>query len=254
MALNLSKNDNTSSEDSGNKKLKLNLEKKEVTPSDKTIQESQEDSKTTEKSNKGLLYIVIGLLVFGAGIFFYQYNSNSEGVTSSAVTENDTAFASGNNALPKDIESDSITGSQINSAEAAPLGNGEAPKTEGKVAVVNSINQLIKDKNIQVAYFDAGSDQILTSDTRPIDLLIEYLSQKATNKISVVGYASSEGDSGLNKSLSENRAIKFKELLVSKGANAMQINTRGEGSARPIANNTTIEGRKRNRRVEFILE
>jgi len=254
MALNLSKNDSSSSEKSGDKKIKLNLDKKEITLSEDDASLKQDDLTVSKMSNKGFLYIVIGLLVFGAGIFFYQYNSNSEGVTSSTIPENDTTLASVNNSLPKEGESDTITGSVINSVEAAPLKNGEATKTESQAAVLNSINQLVKTNNTQVAYFDAGSDQGSNYAVQSIDVIIRFLNENTSNKITVLGFASRDGDPGKNQILSEKRAKTFKEYLVSKGANAAQINTRGEGSAKPIADDYTIEGRKKNRRVEFILE
>lgn len=254
MALNLSKNDNSSSEDGSNKKIKLNLNKQEITPTENNAPEIQVDLTVSKKSNKSLIYIVIGLLVFGAGLLIYQYDSNSEGVVSSTNTEIDSNLVSTSNGSQKEDQSESISGSQINAAEALPAENVESPKTENQSAVVNSINQLVKTNNTQVAYFDAGSEQVSNSAVQSIEVIIRFLAENASNKITVIGYASSEGDPGKNQSLSENRAKRFKDYLVSKGANATQIYTRGEGSAKPIADNSTIEGRKRNRRVEFILE
>lgn len=50
---------------------------------------------------------------------------------------------------------------------------------------------------------------------------------------------------------SEERAKSVAQYLISKGIETKRIITRGYGSQRPIADNTTEEGRYKNRRVEF---
>lgn len=46
----------------------------------------------------------------------------------------------------------------------------------------------------------------------------------------------------------------MRQYLVSKGVAAERIRAQGLGSARPIADNNSAEGRANNRRVEIIVE
>jgi outer membrane protein OmpA-like peptidoglycan-associated protein len=56
-----------------------------------------------------------------------------------------------------------------------------------------------------------------------------------------------------NMNLSEKRVQSIVNYLVSNGINPYRLNGKGYGESRPITNNNTEEGRKMNRRVEFII-
>lgn len=66
-----------------------------------------------------------------------------------------------------------------------------------------------------------------------------------------VGYSDSSGLAKSKHKLSLARAALVKRYLVKKGVDAGRISTRGEGSANPVADNKTKEGRAKNRRVEI---
>ncbi len=76
--------------------------------------------------------------------------------------------------------------------------------------------------------------------------------QKAgtTLKISVFGYASSEGDIAFNQSISQARADAYKKWLIRKGIDESLVTAIGKGIENPIASNDTEAGRRKNRRVE----
>lgn len=74
-------------------------------------------------------------------------------------------------------------------------------------------------------------------------------------KIRIEGHASSEGNAGHNKTLSDDRAKSVMKYLTEHGIAAAELMAQGYGSEKPIADNNTEEGREKNRRVEFeILE
>ncbi len=62
-----------------------------------------------------------------------------------------------------------------------------------------------------------------------------------------------QGDENFNIKLSAKRAEAVKNYLISKGVPANILTTKGFGSSKPIADNNTIEGRKKNRRVVFVI-
>ncbi len=73
-------------------------------------------------------------------------------------------------------------------------------------------------------------------------------------KISVEGFASSEGDPQHNKDLSNARAASVMDYLVKKEhIDAGRLTSKGWGADKPIASNDTEEGREKNRRVEFLV-
>jgi OOP family OmpA-OmpF porin len=79
----------------------------------------------------------------------------------------------------------------------------------------------------------------------------KILRQKEHKGIIIEGHTDSIGTVEYNQLLSERRSNAIKELLVSKGLSASILTAKGVGEEKPIADNTTKEGRAQNRRVEF---
>jgi OOP family OmpA-OmpF porin len=67
----------------------------------------------------------------------------------------------------------------------------------------------------------------------------------------IAGYTDSTGNSADNTAISQRRADAVRDALVKAGANADMLVAKGYGSANPIADNNTREGRARNRRIEY---
>lgn len=59
------------------------------------------------------------------------------------------------------------------------------------------------------------------------------------------------GDTAKNLALSKQRADAVRTYLIQKNISPESLSTEGLGSKKPVADNTTAEGRKRNRRIEF---
>lgn len=74
-------------------------------------------------------------------------------------------------------------------------------------------------------------------------------------RIVIQGHTDSTGSDAYNQALSERRAESVKRFLVDNGINAERLETQGFGSSKPVADNTTEQGRQLNRRIDFrILE
>jgi len=71
-------------------------------------------------------------------------------------------------------------------------------------------------------------------------------------KIEIHGYTDNVGQEEYNKNLSQQRADAVRLWLVKKGIDALRINTVGYGELNPISDNSTLEGRNLNRRIEII--
>ncbi|WP_380695606.1 MULTISPECIES: OmpA family protein [Saccharospirillaceae] len=81
-------------------------------------------------------------------------------------------------------------------------------------------------------------------------ILVEY----PDTLIVISGHTDSTGSLALNQRLSEERAQSVADYLQSQGVQSVRIIPVGAGPNRPIADNSTAEGRAANRRVELVLE
>ncbi|GAA4097452.1 hypothetical protein GCM10022392_21210 [Mucilaginibacter panaciglaebae] len=101
--------------------------------------------------------------------------------------------------------------------------------------------------NIQ---FEFDSSVLRTSSYPVLDATSADL--RATGaKVELDGFASSEGTAAHNMSLSRDRANSVKTYLVNSGVDSKKIKVKAYGETRPIADNSTEEGRVLNRRVQF---
>ncbi len=101
--------------------------------------------------------------------------------------------------------------------------------------------------------FGTGSAILLASGKNELDIIVDYLKQFDGFKVNVEGHTDNTGNSQINQILSEKRAISAKNYLVSKGIDGTRLSTAGIGQSKPIAENKTAEGRKKNRRVQFSI-
>jgi len=72
-------------------------------------------------------------------------------------------------------------------------------------------------------------------------------------RLAIEGHTDSTGSADFNQVLSEKRADAVHDYLVSQGLDADTLSAQGLGMNDPVADNTTAEGRQKNRRVEIIV-
>lgn len=87
-----------------------------------------------------------------------------------------------------------------------------------------------------------------------LDSLAKMLKQNPGWKLSVLGHTDSLGGMEYNMRLSEERAGSVASLLIERGVNPKQLFVKGYAYTRPLRENTSEEGREKNRRVELILK
>ena len=71
--------------------------------------------------------------------------------------------------------------------------------------------------------------------------------------LSIEGYTDNVGSETVNQTLSENRAGAVRAYLISQGLDPKTMTTTGYGMSRPVADNSTADGRQKNRRVEIVI-
>lgn len=102
-------------------------------------------------------------------------------------------------------------------------------------------------------YFDVNSDKIKPESKGAVADIAKVLNENPTVRIKIDGHTDSDGDDAKNMDLSKRRAASVKNMLVSDFSIAAdRIETGGYGETKPVAGNSTSEGKAKNRRVEFI--
>lgn len=103
-------------------------------------------------------------------------------------------------------------------------------------------------KNI---YFEKALATLLPESVPELDKILNFLINNPTVSIELSGHTSSEGKDDYNLQLSTDRANAIKQWLVYKGIDEKRIVAIGYGKTKPVSDNNTEEGRKKNRRVEL---
>ncbi len=101
--------------------------------------------------------------------------------------------------------------------------------------------------------FKNGSATLTKESKKRLDKTAEVIKEYSNFHYAIHGHTDNRGNENYNIKLSAKRAEAVKAYLVSKGVPANILETKGIGSAEPIADNNTKEGRSKNRRVEFII-
>ncbi|WP_151744464.1 OmpA family protein [Acinetobacter calcoaceticus] len=113
------------------------------------------------------------------------------------------------------------------------------------------VNALVKALNLQIINFASGSSEIPADNKAILDQAVTLLNKVSGVKLNVGGHTDSTGNAASNKALSQRRAQAVVDYLTSKGVDASKLVAQGHGSDQPVAENTTDEGRFKNRRIEF---
>ena len=101
--------------------------------------------------------------------------------------------------------------------------------------------------------FSPGSTALPVSAHNELDKLVQFLKSNPRLSIFLSGFTDNTGDASQNRNLSRKRAAAVADYLIRQGIGAKRIHASGLGETNPIAPNDTIEGRKKNRRIEVAL-
>jgi outer membrane protein OmpA-like peptidoglycan-associated protein len=139
---------------------------------------------------------------------------------------------------------------------------GAGCKKKGKVKkavkgfssiTVDAGSGLIRLKPGTSIQFATGSEEILEESKVTLDEVSAAMTQQTAMKVRVEGHTDSDGEDATNLDLSSRRAAAVKAYVEGKGIDPARISSIGCGEAAPIADNATDEGKKSNRRVEFVI-
>lgn len=103
-------------------------------------------------------------------------------------------------------------------------------------------------------YYSTNSAELDPRSEIVIDEFVEYLKANPKVKIEIHGHTDNVGNEKSNLALSTDRASTVKKLIVNRGIEEFRIvASKGFGSTKPVADNSTEAGRGKNRRTEFLI-
>jgi outer membrane protein OmpA-like peptidoglycan-associated protein len=102
--------------------------------------------------------------------------------------------------------------------------------------------------------FASAKSELFEAAQIKLNEVAEALKTQTGRDIVVEGHTDSQGTAPSNVELSQKRADAVRDYLVKRGIDSARIRGQGIGQTRPIADNTTQEGRANNRRVEIIVQ
>lgn len=129
-------------------------------------------------------------------------------------------------------------------AAQAALANLAAVKDEPRGLVITLSGSVL---------FASNQATLLPEARTKLDQVAAVLLSTRERNITIEGHTDSQGTDANNLTLSQRRAEAVKDYLVQKGYQVDRVQARGIGEGRPIADNTSPEGRANNRRVEIII-
>lgn len=161
----------------------------------------------------------------------------------SATVSLDFVFAR-NSALQEADGDDEPAAQSAKSTALEPEGNFDEEACKGRFEILSRTDNI---------YFPSGSARLDARSEPLLNSLVDIISRCPELIIEVGGHTDSDGSDASNQRLSERRAQSVKQYLIGKKIPDGRIRSVGYGESRPVAPNTSAEGKQRNRRIEFVV-
>ena len=154
-------------------------------------------------------------------------------------------------------------GAAVGAGAGAIIGNRMDKAKKAAQQVQNAKVETVKDTNgldaVKVSFdsgilFATGKADLSQSAKNSLVQFAKVLNENKDCDVAIYGHTDSTGSDAVNQPLSVNRANSVSNYLKSCGVSGTQIKSvEGQGSSNPVADNSTAEGRKQNRRVEVYM-
>lgn len=100
--------------------------------------------------------------------------------------------------------------------------------------------------------FETGSDKLNSESAVALEIVKQYLTDKPyISTLRVEAHTDNTGNEAASQKLSEKRALAICKKLVEMGVDCKRLIAVGFGSTKPVADNSTAEGKTQNRRISF---
>lgn len=166
----------------------------------------------------------------------------------------------------KERRRDRLTGVLVGAAAGAGIGHQmdkqeqeikdafERERANHQIEVERVTEEVLQLTLSSEVSFGVDSSAIRSSFKPSLNKLADVLIRYGDTNITVVGHTDSSGSEAYNQTLSERRARSVVSYLQSVGVERSRMRAEGRGELEPRADNSTVDGRSQNRRVEVFVE
>jgi len=151
-----------------------------------------------------------------------------------------------------------LRGEVANEAQRQQIASDIATSLNPTYTVNNGLRVSAAEQNLldaalakRIIEFESGKATLADSGKVILDEMAAALHKVKGKQVEVIGHTDNLGQRESNLALSHARAQTVRSYLAEKGVSQDMVLVSGQGPDRPVAENTTAEGRARNRRIEF---
>ncbi|WP_156962999.1 OmpA family protein [Aerolutibacter daejeonensis] len=112
------------------------------------------------------------------------------------------------------------------------------------------LDQALANRTIE---FQSGSANLTAQGIAVLEQMAAAMRSIGTARVRISGHTDNVGARAANVTLSQSRADAVRRYLESAGIEASRMTVQGLGPDRPVADNSSADGRARNRRIEFTV-
>ncbi len=206
---------------------------------------------------KGLTFMLTAMLLLGCGAV-QNANKKQKGAVIGATGGAVIGGVIGNNVGKGNTVLGAIIGGVVGGVAGGYIGDRmdrQAERIEEEVpgAEVNRVGEGINVTFTEEAgvYFDTNRSEVKGTSAETLDRLAGIFQEYPKTVILVEGHTDSAGSEEYNMSLSERRAQSVADYLIAHGVDASRFTVKWYGESQPRADNSTAEGKAKNRRVEL---
>jgi len=203
----------------------------------------------------------VAILALCAGIVMSACNNTAKGTGigagAGAVLGAVVGKLAGNTAVGAAV------GTAVGATTGAIIGKHMDKVKAQAEAVKNAQVEQITDANglqgVKVTFdsgilFATNSSTLSAASKNSLNEFAKVLKNNSDCDIAIFGHTDNTGTDAINNPLSVKRAQAVETYLKGQGVSSAQIKSvDGQGSTNPVADNSTAEGRKQNRRVEVYM-
>jgi OOP family OmpA-OmpF porin len=181
---------------------------------------------------------------------------NWNGYVQKLITPNLKLISKGE--LKVDGTNVTLRGEVANEAQRQQIASDVATSLNPSYTVNNGLRVSAAEQNLldatlarRIIEFDSGKATLTSSGRAILDEMAAAMDKVKGRKVEVIGHTDNVGLRDSNLALSQARAEAVRAYLTGKGISPGMVMVSGQGPDRPVAENSTAEGRARNRRIEF---
>lgn len=204
---------------------------------------------------------LVGVALLSATLVFTSCGTWSNTAKGTAIgVGGGAAVGAGVGAIAGNTALGSIIGAAVGGTAGALIGKKmDKQKQQIEEMVPDATVETVNDGEALKITFDSGilfatnSSTVSEASKSALHNFSNTLKANPDTYIKIVGHTDNTGKVDYNQTLSEKRAKSVDDYLLTQGISQDRMTFEGKGIHEPVADNTTVEGRALNRRVEILI-